>query len=159
MHCADEKMTLVVYGLDPTINSFVSRQREKHARMSFLKLVQLAQTEGDAVRARVKNRRTTGLADPPVSGNPEAQASPGQKTGSVLFMAPDLDVEESSSTPNGPSRHALIHYMEYAYDSEREKSSRPQGSSKFSDQLLSLEGGGAFYRSAMVPPHGVFKGG
>lgn len=49
---AAERCTMFVDGLTRTIGGLVARYRENNRRVSYLELVQFAQAEGDAVRAR-----------------------------------------------------------------------------------------------------------
>ena len=54
VHSREEKITLYVDGLSPTIKSLVSRYHEKRRRATFLDVVQYAEIEGDAYRERAR---------------------------------------------------------------------------------------------------------
>ena len=64
VHDAEERMTLFIDGLNPGIRSLVARHREaerrynrrKRDKLTYLDLVQYAQNEGDACRARMTPR-------------------------------------------------------------------------------------------------------
>lgn len=57
VHSSEERMTMFVDGLLPSIRSLVARHRESHRRSSYIELVHFARAEGDAHRARVSTGR------------------------------------------------------------------------------------------------------
>ncbi|CAN8076685.1 unnamed protein product [Agarophyton chilense] len=54
---AEERCTVFVDGLDPAIRTLVARRREDRPKATYLKLVQFARAEGEALRARTPGSR------------------------------------------------------------------------------------------------------
>lgn len=58
----EERCTMFVDGLDPSIRALVARHREENRRISYLELVHYSQAEGDTYRARNGNRKRSSQA-------------------------------------------------------------------------------------------------
>ncbi|CAN8069510.1 unnamed protein product [Agarophyton chilense] len=58
VHSAGERCTMFIDGLDPAIRTLVARYREDRRKTTYLELVQHAQAEGDALRARAPGHRS-----------------------------------------------------------------------------------------------------
>ena len=90
VHSPDEIITWYVDGLHPTIRTVVARYRESHRHATYLDLVDFAQHEGDAVRAR-----NQGI--PVRSRNAPMTTAP---KGRSLALLHPMDDSHSSSTSN-----------------------------------------------------------
>ena len=71
VYSLSEKIQFFVDGLDPAIKSLVSRHREADRRCTFLELVQFAQAEGDAIRARERRRSSRLQVSPAKRTHPQ----------------------------------------------------------------------------------------
>ncbi|CAN8069068.1 unnamed protein product, partial [Agarophyton chilense] len=133
VHSTEDKITLYIDGLDPSINSLVARYREKHGRVFFLELVQFEKAERDAARARGSPRR------------------------SVAFGTSMVDSRDSSLAPKGSDSHEeAVHLMEYT-DSSVPTVDLSHSESQDEEALMALEGRRPMYRPYTVPPQGFFK--
>ena len=102
VHPLSEKVQYFIDALDPAIKSLVSRHRERYRKASFLELVQFAQAEGDARRARQPTPSPRILQQRSTSKLKEGNFSIGDPS------EPDTDI--TSTTKAGTGNDAL-HYI------------------------------------------------
>lgn len=80
VHSADEKITLFVDRVDPTIKSLVARHQERRPRVTFSELTQFARAEGDPVRTRGQQRLYTTFVTTPLDEEVDSPMSTTRKT-------------------------------------------------------------------------------
>ena len=68
VHSADAVVQFFLRGLDPAIKTIVESYREGHRRCTLLALIQHAQAEGDAYRARTKSSKNVSFSRHVTSG-------------------------------------------------------------------------------------------
>ena len=110
VHDAEERMTLFIDRLNPGIRSLVARHREserrfirrKHEGLTYLDLVQFAQNEGDALRARITPRggETTVRRQVGFTRHPTANDA-GSSSRRIMTMESPPDSRESRRGKSG----------------------------------------------------------
>ena len=93
-HPSSEKIQFFLDGLDPAIKSLVARYRERHRKATFLELVQFAQAEGEAKRAREAPSRSDPLK--PALRKPVQTSQ--RKGGALLIESVPTTEEQSDAT-------------------------------------------------------------
>ncbi|CAN8062282.1 unnamed protein product [Agarophyton chilense] len=156
VHSTEDKITLYIDGLDPSIKSLVARYREKHGRVSFLELVQFAKAEGDAARARGSPRRSVAFGTS--MGKEKISARVNQRS-KLLHLESPVDSRDSSFAPKESDSHEeAVHLMECT-DSSVPTVDLPHSESQDEEALMAMEGRGPMCRPYKVPPQGGFKNG
>lgn len=154
VHSMDDKMTLYVDGLDKTIKSLVARHRERHPRIRFLELIQFAQAEGDAVRARSgMSSRTRRLGTYPTRD--ESLAQRAAKRGKALYLESPENSRLSTQTPRESHvGHDDLQYLDEPVGSIP-TTELPSTESLQESELMAMEQRRYPYqRNAVVPPPG-----
>ena len=141
VHSVDELATMFVDGLDSTTKTVVARYRESHRRVSFLELVEYAQAEGDAVRARSRNMRRATLDPRPAKSMTTRWASrPTTRSNPIGLLQSSADSDGTVQRPPEGSRYDGVNLAQEAghYTSEPSFTEEPSTSQEKTAQELDI---------------------